>query len=210
MSKFCGHCGSSLADNATFCPNCGAPAVDQAAPQQQFSQPQQFNQPAFSGAPAMGAAKPGMSKGAKMGIIIACGAVALGLIIWLIVSLVGGGYEKPIKNYVAGLENQDVDKFVDSITSSLTGTSASSARNTYTSKLKSMISRYGSDFKISYDIIDKVHLGKESTLGIYDDAYSLTIEFKISGSIKDNVVTKTVTVFKYDGKWFLNSSFNLW
>ena len=85
MSKFCGHCGTSLADNATFCPSCGAPVDNQGMPQQQFNQPQQFGQPAFQQAGAMGAPKAGMSKNAKLAIIIAAGVVVVGLIVWLII-----------------------------------------------------------------------------------------------------------------------------
>ena len=75
---------------------CGAPATKQATPQQPFSQPA-FQQPGIGSMPV---AKKGLSKGAKLGIIIGCGVVAVGLIIWLIIALVGGGYEKPIKNYI--------------------------------------------------------------------------------------------------------------
>ena len=208
MSKFCGHCGSTLADNATFCPNCGAPATDQAAPQQQFNQPA-FQQPAVGSMPV---AKKGLSKNAKLGIIIACCVVAVGLIIWLIIALLGGGYEKPIKNYIKGLENQDVATFTEALTngtgstSVLGGMSESSAASTYTSKLRSMISKYGEDFKISYKVVEKVNIGKSGTLGIYDDAYTLRIEFTVTGSKRENVVTKTINVYKANGKWFMTSA----
>ncbi len=211
MSKFCGHCGSTLAENATFCPNCGAPATEQAAPQQQFSQPA-FQQPGIGSMPV---AKKGLSKGAKLGIIIGCGVVAVGLIIWLIIALVGGGYEKPIKNYIKGLENQDVSTFTDALTngtgstSILGGMSESSAASTYTSRLQSMISKYGEDFKINYKILEKINLGKSGTLGLYDDAYTLRIEFTVTGSKRENVVTKTVNVYKANGKWFMGSSISL-
>lgn len=215
MSKFCGHCGSTLADNATFCPNCGAPVSDQAAPQQ-FNQPQQqFNQAAFQPAGAAAAPKAGMSKNAKLAIIIAIAAVAIGLIIWLIVVLLGGGYEKPIKNYIKGLENQDVEAFVDSLTmggdmgSLLGGMSESSARSTYTSRLRSMINKYGEGFKISYDIIEKEEITKAETLGLYDGGYKLKIEFNIVGPKNTATVTKNVTVIKSGGKWSLSSAISL-
>ncbi len=207
MSKFCGHCGSTLADNATFCPNCGAPATDQAAPQQ-INQPV-FQQPAVGGGAA---AKTGLSKNAKLGIIIACCAVAVGLIIWLIIALVGGGYEKPIKNYIKGLEKQDVSAYTEAVTNGtgstaiLGGMSESSAASSYKNRLSSMISKYGEDFKISYKVVEKVNIGKSGTLGIYDDAYTLRVEFSISGSKKDNVVTKTINVYKANGKWFMTSA----
>jgi hypothetical protein len=163
----------------------------------------------------MPVAKKGLSKGAKMGIIIGCGVVAAGLIIWLIISLLGGGYEKPIKNYIKGLENQDVATFTEALTngsgstSVLGGMSESSAASTYTSKLRSMISKYGEDFKISYKVLEKINLGKSGTLGLYDDAYTLRVEFTVTGSKRENVVTKTVNVYKANGKWFMGSSISL-
>ena len=69
-----------------------------------------------------------------------------------------------------------------------------------------MISKYGEDFKISYKVVEKVNIGKSGTLGIYDDAYTLRVEFSISGSKKDNVVTKTINVYKANGKWFMTSA----
>lgn len=214
MSKFCGHCGSTLADNATFCPSCGAPVTDQAAPQPQFNQPL-YQQ----GMPAMGAAAPkaGMSKGAKIGIFCAIGAVALGLIIWLIIVLVGGGYKKPIKDYIKGLENQDVETFTDALTpgdsgvgSLMGGLTASTAQSTYKSKLRRMISTYGEDFSIDYDIIEKEEIPSSQTLGLIDDGYKLKVEFTITGSKTEKTVTKNITVIKSGGKWYLSSAFNLW
>lgn len=207
MSKFCGHCGSTLADNATFCPNCGAAITDQGMPQQQF------NQPAFQQAMpnAMGAPKAGMSKNAKLAIIIAACAVAVGLIVWLIIVLLGGGYEKPLKNYVKALEKQDVDLFVESVTPSgslaaLGSLTESSARNQYESRLKNMIAKYGDDFKISYEITDKSEMTSSETLGLVDKGYTLKIKFTVSGSKKESTVTKTVKVLKTGGKWCLGSA----
>ncbi len=153
-----------------------------------------------------------MSKNAKLAIIIAASAVALGLIIWLIIALLGGGYEKPIKNYIKALENQDVDLFVDSVTPGgdvgalLGGLSESSARSQYTSRLKSMISKYGEDFKITYEITEKQEVTKAETLGLYDGGYKLKIKFLIKGSKKEATVTKNVTVIKSGGKWSLSSA----
>ena len=87
--------------------------------------------------------------------------------------------------------------------------SESSAASTYTSRLQSMISKYGEDFKINYKILEKINLGKSGTLGLYDDAYTLRIEFTVTGSKRENVVTKTVNVYKANGKWFMGSSISL-
>ena len=206
MSKFCGHCGSTLADNATFCPNCGAAITDQGMPQQQF------NQPAFQQAMpnAMGAPKAGMSKNAKLAIIIAAAAVAIGLIVWLIIVLLGGGYEKPLKNYVKALEKQDVDLFVESVTPSgslgaLDTLSESSAKSQYSSRVKNIINKYGEDYKISYEILEKTEMSNTQTLGLFE-GYTLKVKFTVSGSKKEGSVTRTVRVIKTGGKWCLGSA----
>ena len=206
MSKFCGHCGTTLADNATFCPSCGAPVQAQGAP----AQPQ-FNQPAFQQAGAMGAPKAGMSKNAKLAIIIGCSAVALGLIIWLLIVLLGGGYEKPLKNYVKALEKQDVDLFVESVTPSgslgaLATLSESGAKSQYSSRVKNIINKYGEDYKISYEILEKTEMSSTETLGLVDKGYTLKVKFTVAGSKKEGSVTKTVKVLKTDGKWCLGSA----
>lgn len=208
MSKFCGHCGTTLADNATFCPNCGAAPADQAAPQ--FNQPQQFNQPAFGGAPAMGAAKPGMSKNAKMGIIIAAAVVGVGLIVLLCFLIFGGGYEKPLKNYIKSLETADYELFTDSLTgkgltAAISGSSVPSL-SSFESRIANMKSKYGDDFEIDYKIVEKEKVDSSMYLGLIDDGYKLKVEFTISGSKKQSTVTKNISVIKTDGKWCLGST----
>ena len=215
MSKFCGHCGASLADNATFCPNCGAPAADQGMPQQQFAQPQQpfGGQPAFQQA-MPGAAKAGMSKGAKTAIICAIGAVAIGLIVWLVIALVGGGYKKPIDNYINSFMKQDADLFVDALTPGgdvgtlLGSTSETSLRRNFTTYLRNMTNTYGETINISYEILEKTELTSAETLGVYE-GYKLKIKFLIKGSKYEKTKTKTIRVIKMGGKWSINSAFDL-
>ena len=217
MSKFCGHCGSTLADNATFCPNCGAPAVDQAMPQQQFNQPQQFSQPQqpFGGQPAFqpampGAAKKGMSKGAKTAIFCAIGAVALGLIIWLIIALVGGGYEKTIKNHLKSYEKADYELFSETLTaggafSSISGSSVPSA-SSFSNRVTDLKNTYGDDFSISYSIVEKTKVDTTQYLGLVDEVYTVKLEITISGSKKSRTSNKTCRVIKVDGKWCLSGA----
>lgn len=210
MSKFCGHCGSTLADNATFCPNCGAPAVDQAAPQQ-FNQPQQqFNQPAFGGAPAMGAAqKTGMSKGAKMAIIIGAAAVAVGLLVWLLIALLGGNMESPIKDQIKAFEKGDYALFKDSLTAkgAFKETSEASvpSESTFVSHRNRLITSYGEDLKIEYTIVEKEKVDTSSYLGLVDEVQKVKCEFTITGSKKSGKVTKTFRCIKAGGKWCLSS-----
>ena len=209
MSKFCGHCGSTLADNATFCPNCGAPAVDQAAPAQ-FNQPQQFNQPAFGGAPAMGAVqKPGMGKGAKMAIIIGAAAIAVGLIVWLLIVLLGGGMETPIKDQLKAYEKTDYSLFKDSMTAKGAFKEASESsvpsESTFASHRSRLAATYGDDFKIEYSIIEKEKVDASSYLGLVDEVQKVKCEFVITGSKKTGKVTKTFRCIKAGGKWCLSS-----
>jgi len=213
MSKFCGHCGTSLADNATFCPSCGAPVDNQGMPQQQFNQPQQFGQPAFQQAGAMGAPKAGMSKNAKLAIIIAAGVVVVGLIVWLIIALLGGGYEKPVKNYIKALEKQDYDLYCEALTPEGSGlaalASSKPSASSFQNKVKNMISKYGEDYKISYTVVEKEKMDSSQTLNLVDGGYKLKLEFTIKGSKKEATVTKNVTVLKSEGKWYLTSAISL-
>ena len=233
MSKFCGHCGSTLADNATFCPNCGAPAVDQAMAQQQFQQPQQFGQPQqfqqpqqfgqpqqfqqpFGGQPAFqpampGAAKAGMSKGAKTAIICVIGAVVIGLVALLLIILLGGGMEKPLKNHIKAYENCDYELFKDSLTAEGAFKSASTSsipsESTFNNHVKRLRNTYGDDFKIEYKILEKekVDLGAYSLYSDYiDEIQKVKVEFTFSGSKKSGTSTKTFRIIKTDGKWVLS------
>ena len=225
MSKFCGHCGSTLADNATFCPNCGAPAVDQTMPQQQFQQPQQFGQPQqfqqpqqfgqpqqfqqpFGGQPAFQPAMPG---GAKTAIICVIGAVVIGLVVLLLIILLGGGMEKPLKNHIKAYENCDYELFKDSLTAEGKFKSASTItippESTFNNHVKRLKSTYGDDFKIEYKILkkEKVDLGAYSLYSDYiDEIQKVNVEFTFSGSKKTGTSTKTFRIIKTEGKWVLS------
>ena len=192
MSKFCGHCGSTLADNATFCPNCGAPAVDQAAPAQ-FNQPQQFNQPAFGGAPAMGAVqKPGMGKGAKMAIIIGAAAIAVGLIVWLLIVLLGGGMETPIKDQLKAYENTDYSLFKDSMT----------AKGSFKVKTASYeLVEEGEGFTAIYPEGEDEAIAFVSSYVVSPEKQGETFPFEMQYQIL-KAITGDEETFEYDGKTY--------
>ena len=56
--KYCPNCGSGVADDATFCPTCGATFVAQQAPAYNAPNPGYNNAPNYGYAPAPVAAKP--------------------------------------------------------------------------------------------------------------------------------------------------------
>lgn len=104
---FCKHCGTTLADGATFCTNCGAP-VEQAPqqgyvpPQQSYGYAQQPNyaapQPGYGYAPQPAPQPSGLSVAAKVFMIIS--TVVYGLYIiplaWCLPMTIS--YSKKIKN----------------------------------------------------------------------------------------------------------------
>jgi len=158
----------------------------------------------------MGAAqKPGMSKGAKMGIIIAIAAVVVGLLIWLLISLLGGGMESPLKDQLKAYEKGDYSLFKDSMTAggAFKETSESSvpAETTFQIHRNNLINTYGEDFKIEYSIVSQEKVDATSYLGLVDEVQKLKCEFVITGSKKSGKVTKTFRVIKAGGKWCLSS-----
>ena len=99
---FCKNCGTQLKEGAKFCPKCGTPVTPmpgagQAGPG--------AGQPPHQG--------PAAGKASKIPIF------AIGAIVILVVAVIlifracaGGGYEKPIKNFMQGMEDLDADKML--------------------------------------------------------------------------------------------------
>lgn len=141
MSKFCGTCGATLADNASFCTTCGASqqvSAQQPNPAQPVNAQPTYQQTAQAAPKAPKADFPvtggigwndvkqavsmdaiknvGTTKNKlTLGIVGGAAIIVLLLIIFIITSIFGGasGYEKPLASMCKAMEDGDVDDLLD-------------------------------------------------------------------------------------------------
>lgn len=171
---FCGNCGTQIADGASFCPNCGAPAE---------SQPQEQSQPQVAPVPA----KAGKVSNKTIGILAA--VVAAILVIVLCTSLFGGGSpEKVACQYMeAGLTMDydtlkknsaiDVDKFLEDAIEALADESDMSVKEVY-EELEEMLEEEGIEISIrsNKDIFKAMKKLMEEELEDTYGKYKITVE----------------------------------
>lgn len=108
---FCPECGKQVDDGLAFCPECGAQMDGGAAPQYAaYDAAPQYGAPAYNAAPAAPAKKavklPGNLSPKMLGIIGGAVAAVI-LVIVLIVTLGGKGYEKAAMKYQEAYLNND-------------------------------------------------------------------------------------------------------
>ena len=181
MSKFCSSCGSSVPDETTFCPNCGAPA----------------NAPApVATAPTSAPVTTAPANAAKLGknTIMMIGAIAIGIIILIVLfaNVLGGGYKKPVKNMFKAQEivlNNSYDADIIKLGKNI------KVKVKYVDKEKldsKDIEKIEKNYKSSY----------KKTVNI-KSAYELELKVKLKGSKDDRESKQTVTVGKINGKWYV-------
>ncbi len=130
---FCKNCGTQMADNVTFCPNCGAP-VTQEAPQQPVYQAPVYEQPAYQQpvyqpnpgyAPVREPlvskkeflatkAKPGVKKTAKLSTIVMIVAAVL-IVVSYFVTLNIPMFDIPVMSLALSGSDTDTDEMVDEL-----------------------------------------------------------------------------------------------
>ncbi len=184
MSKFCSSCGSSVPDETTFCPNCGAP-VNAPAP--------------AATAPASAPVATAPANPAKLGknTLMAIGAVAVVIIllIFLFANVLGGGYKKCIKEYYKGAQAQ-------------TNCYYSSEIAKYGKNIKYKV-KFQDKEKLDKDDIKDLEKGLKSSKGKtvnIKNAYEVECNIKIKGSKDDDDQDMIITVGKIDGKWYILST----
>lgn len=116
--KFCPNCGAQLADDATFCGECGTKLEENTAASTASAEPAaSAPEPAPAPAPAP-ASEPAKSKGIasalngdmkKLIIIAAAAVVAIAVIVILLLTIFGGGYKKQIKKMVNLMNSREKD-----------------------------------------------------------------------------------------------------
>ena len=199
MSKFCENCGAEMADDQVVCSNCGngaeAEKVAEPVAEEVKANPTTSN-------------KSELIK--KVGIIGGIVA-AVAIIVAIIVSLASGGWKKPIKNYVEGMNKCDSDKYLAAYPDFL-------EMKTSDSDLKDMKKNsekeYGDNVKYSYKILKKEKITKDELKDVeeyiknkYDKSvkvkkgFKVKVEYKMKGKDDFDYQTTNVYVYKIDGKW---------
>ena len=233
MAKFCGNCGTQLADDAVVCTNCGVNLAPQAQPQApvQYQQaPQQPNyQPVADGAPTPADNAAAVIKektGAFvnkcktdkkfLGIILGAVAAVVALIIVLVLVL-GGGYESAIDNYIdAQLGDYDayVDCYPEDVFEKLEKHNLTQSEKSF-DKMAEMVDENDVDYdydvedeeKLDEDDLDDIKSYLKKNLGISKDDVTEAVQVKIkltaSANGKENSRTQKLVVVKIDGDWYV-------
>ncbi len=232
MAKFCGNCGTQLADDAVVCTNCGVNIAPQ--PQQAPAQYQQApQQPDYQQAPAGGPtpadnaaaaikAKTGAFVGKLktdkkfLGIVIGAVAAVVALIIVLVLVL-GGGYESAIDNYIdAQLGDYDsyVDCFPEDVFEMMEKYDVVEDEDDF-EEMAEMVDENDVDYdyevlketELDEDELDDIKSYLKKNLDISKDDVTEAIEAKIkltaSADGKENSRTQKLVIVKIDGDWYV-------
>ncbi len=207
--KNCTNCGAQMADDATFCANCGTAVQAEVIP----------------AAPAA-AQKPALD--IKKLLPIGIGAVALIIVIALIAGIAGSGYKNPVKYYEQMLNGnfKNIEKIIPekAIEESEEDIDfddlVEEAEEEYELYLEELEEDYGDNVKIDIKITDKDVLKEKKLNNIRDGlkdnydipkksvtkAYKLELELSIKGSDDEETDDLDVIVAKIDGKWYMVTS----
>lgn len=198
MSKFCENCGAEMADDEVVCKYC--------APQEEVKVEEPTNTTAEG-------AKTADKKPMDVKNIAIIGGIAAAVIIILILlfSLLGGGYEKPIKNYFKGMEKSNAEMYMKAFPEFMDYDYDDDDMEDMMDYLED---EYGEKIKISYKIKDKEKIKKDDLEDIqkyieeiYDEevkvkaGYEVKVKATIKGKDGDESNTEEMYVYKIDGKW---------
>lgn len=157
MSKFCTSCGTACDDNANVCTNCGT---------------------RFDGAQAAAPVAEAAAPSKKNNIIaVAIAAIAIVLIVVLFASLLGGGYQKPIKRLYKSIDKMDWDTFAKAYTEDYADYFEENRLDNYDRDFEEYcedtLEMYeevvGDDVEVSYKVVDKYKLTKDQLDDLEDD-----------------------------------------
>lgn len=227
--KFCNMCGNQMDDQATFCPNCGA--ASEAAPQQApnanpvndiMGKVQDFGaQAANFSQNYVQAAK----KDKKLWAIAAGAIVAVALVIWGLIALLGGGgYKQPIEDQIdimmgkatkAQIKRQYPKEAIEELDLDIDEMWDDYKDNKEDLK-EELEDAFGKNVKVTYKIKDKDKMDKDDLDDLKDEledaydirpgkvkkAYELEVEFKIKGKDDDTEYEQDITVVKIGSNWY--------
>ena len=201
MSKFCENCGAEMEDNQVVCPKCQNGAEVEKATETTTATEEVKTNPTSSN----------KSETIKKVGIIGGIVAAVVIIIAIIVSIISSGWKKPIKNYVAGMNKCDSDKYLSAFPDFLKMKTTDSDLK---DSKKNDDKEYGDKVKYSAKILKKEKISKDELKDVeeyiqkkYDTkvsvkkGYKVKIEAKTKGKDDYDYGTSTRYVYKIDGKW---------
>ena len=212
---FCKNCGAQIAEGAKFCPKCGASVGNvNAGNNGETGQVETGKKPPYL----------------AIGLIAVIAVVVIILAVVLGKTVFGKGYEKPIKNLIKGVEEQDgemiLSAFSDETIEALEdemGVDRKDLEDMMEEEFEYMFSdeEYeDEDLEFKYKIEDNEKLDKDDIKDIKDelkDYYNIREDIKaareldvtltvyVDGEEEDDS-EETLTVIKVDGKWYLSPS----
>ena len=153
----------------------------------------------------------------KKKIAIIGGIVAaVAVVIFLLISLIGGAYKNPIKNYFNGLQKCNAKTYIKAFPEFMKDDLEESYTNESLEDRKEKLEdKYGDKVKYSYKIIDKTKLTKDELKDskkalekLYKDekikltdGYQVCVKVTIKGADKKETSYETFVVYKLNGKW---------
>lgn len=211
MSKKCEKCGAEMEDTAVDCPNCSKVEVKAEAPKKEEVK--------VEAKKAEVKTEKTSNPSNKKNLFIAIGAIAAVVIILIAIlaSVLGGGYEAPIKNMFKGMQKADLKTYLKAYPEFM-GISDYVDQDDMDEMLESLEKEYGKNIKISYKVLDKEKIEKDNLEKVqkkienyYDEKVKVTAGYKvevkstIKGKDDSETDTSTMKVYKIDGKWYLLS-----
>lgn len=224
MSKFCESCGAQMEDNASQCPTCNAAAsavnaTANVAEANNTTATEDVKNNIDSGTVG-GATSPVTTSSNNKNKIIAIAAGAFAFLIFLsvVVSVLGGGYKKPLDNFCKAFNKEDakylVKAYPEIFVEEYEYMDEDDLEDDLEYSLDKLVDRYGKNIKLSYKINDKDKIDKDDLEELEDNleymldetvkisrGWELEVEFTVKGKKRKRTKKVDVNVLKVDGKW---------
>ena len=203
MSKFCENCVAEMDDNQVVCPNCGNGAEAQSST---------VEEPIKETTTTASTSSVNKENLKKYGII---GGIALAVIVVLalLISLLSGGWKKPIDNYFKGMAKFNAKTYTKAYVKFI-AKDMDLDKDDMKDMKEAFEDEYGKNVKISYKIKDKEKIDKDDLKKVqeyveekYDEkvkisgGYKVSVKATIKGKDKSETNTTDMYVYKVDGKW---------
>lgn len=224
MSKFCEFCGAQMEDNAAICPACNATPSDanstvNTAEVNNASATENVgnnsaNTETVEAAVSSTATASAPNKNKIIPIVVAVFAALVFLSI--VVSVLGGGYKKPLDNFCKGFNKEDAKYFLKTYPETYIEeyVDEDDLEESLEDVLEELEDKYGKNIKLKYKILDKEKVDKddlEEMEEYYEDltdesvkitrGWELEVDVTVKGKKKDRTKEMDIVVLKIDGKW---------
>ena len=208
----CGKCGAKNLDDATFCRECGAP----------------LNEGRGENAATATRVIPAQSsqRNRKIGIIAVAVVVVVAAIV-LIALLGGRSYRATVDQYIEATFSGNIDEMLELFPEEMLDYAAAASEgidwaalenelgDTIRDYLDMVDSQYGSDWKVSHEILSVEDMSTEDLKDTQEDfrtigvdvsaAKSAEVEITIQGSNAETTNTMNVPLIKCGRSWYVNA-----